>query len=210
MKQFKNFRIYDSLEEYYVHQAQGALYKEYGACRPTFESSLKTLFQYLPNKRSKILDVGCRDGWACEQMIKQGYKNVIGIDVSLPAIQWAQKQKRPVIFGDMHDLEFPDDSFDAIYCSHSLEHAYDPIKALKELVRVLKIGGILFVIVPVKNYLGIYHAFEFYEPDLLKKMIDENFDFETLQYKYFPLTHMGHSEDEVWFIGRLKSKRFKR
>lgn len=42
----------------------------------------------------------------------------------------------------------PDESFDAVWCSHVLEHVLNPGQALAEIRRVLKPGGRLFLILP--------------------------------------------------------------
>lgn len=43
---------------------------------------------------------------------------------------------------DICDLPFKDNSFDIILCNHVLEHIPDDTKAMHELYRVLKIGGV--------------------------------------------------------------------
>ena len=42
---------------------------------------------------------------------------------------------------DILDLPFADESFDIIFCNHVLEHIPDDTKAMQELYRVLKPGG---------------------------------------------------------------------
>jgi SAM-dependent methyltransferase len=42
---------------------------------------------------------------------------------------------------DVHDIPFEDNTFDAVFCNHTLEHVDDDIRALTELHRVLKQGG---------------------------------------------------------------------
>ncbi len=42
---------------------------------------------------------------------------------------------------DITDIQYSDNSFDVILCSHVLEHIMDDHKALSELFRVLKPGG---------------------------------------------------------------------
>ena len=42
---------------------------------------------------------------------------------------------------DLTNLNYPDNSFDNIFCYHVLEHINDDIKAMSELYRVLKPGG---------------------------------------------------------------------
>jgi len=55
-------------------------------------------------------------------------------------------------FGDAVDLPFVDRSLDYVVASHVLEHCANPIKALGEWFRVLKPGGIAYVVVPDKRY----------------------------------------------------------
>ena len=49
------------------------------------------------------------------------------------------------------DLPFKDNTLDFVFTSHVLEHFYDPIKALQEWYRVVKIGGYVFMIIPHKE-----------------------------------------------------------
>lgn len=42
---------------------------------------------------------------------------------------------------DVHDIPFPDNSFDVVFCNHVLEHVTDDIKACSEFNRVLKPTG---------------------------------------------------------------------
>jgi SAM-dependent methyltransferase len=50
---------------------------------------------------------------------------------------------------DVTDLALPDDAFDAILCSHVLEHVPDDRRAMRELQRVLEPGGWCIVMVPI-------------------------------------------------------------
>jgi SAM-dependent methyltransferase len=47
---------------------------------------------------------------------------------------------------DLHEI--PDEQYDFVLSSHSLEHIANPFKALTEWLRVLKKGGLILVIVP--------------------------------------------------------------
>ncbi|MFA6742506.1 MAG: methyltransferase domain-containing protein [Arcobacteraceae bacterium] len=50
---------------------------------------------------------------------------------------------------DITNIEYPEESFDYIYCSHVLEHIQDDRKAMKELCKVLKKDGWAILLVPI-------------------------------------------------------------
>jgi SAM-dependent methyltransferase len=50
---------------------------------------------------------------------------------------------------DITEIDFPDESFDVVYCSHVLEHVPDDRKALAEIRRVLKPDGWAILLVPI-------------------------------------------------------------
>jgi SAM-dependent methyltransferase len=50
---------------------------------------------------------------------------------------------------DVTDIQYPDNSFDVIYCSNVLEHVPEDRRAMRELARVLKPGGWALISVPV-------------------------------------------------------------
>jgi SAM-dependent methyltransferase len=49
---------------------------------------------------------------------------------------------------DIHQIPFPENTFDAVLCNHVLEHVNDDIKAMSEICRVLKPGGFAIMQVP--------------------------------------------------------------
>jgi len=61
--------------------------------------------------------------------------------------------KKPDIIGDAENLDmFADESLDFIIAAHILEHLPNPIKALKEFHRVLKVNAILYLAIPDKRF----------------------------------------------------------
>jgi SAM-dependent methyltransferase len=59
---------------------------------------------------------------------------------------------------DLMDLDLPDGAFDAVICSHVLEHVPDDARAIAELRRVTAPGGWCLVMVPLD--LGREHTYE--------------------------------------------------
>lgn len=50
---------------------------------------------------------------------------------------------------DIQHIDYPDATFDVVLCNHVLEHIVDDQKAIRELYRVLKVGGIAILQVPI-------------------------------------------------------------
>lgn len=75
----------------------------------------------------------------------------------------------PDIVGDIHSLPFADESIDAIVCIAVLEHVEEPLKAVKEMYRVLKKGGYCFIYVP---FLFYYHPLKGYYKDFYRFTYD--------------------------------------
>lgn len=54
-----------------------------------------------------------------------------------------------MVRADITNLDFDEDAFDLILCSHVLEHVPDDARAMREMLRVLKRGGMAIVQVPL-------------------------------------------------------------
>ncbi len=56
---------------------------------------------------------------------------------------------RAMVKMDIISIQYPDESFDVIYCSHVLEHVQDDRLAMREFYRVLKKNGWAILLVPI-------------------------------------------------------------
>jgi SAM-dependent methyltransferase len=103
----------------------------------------------IPKNFDSILDVGCNDGWMVKVFQDSG-KHAAGVNDRLMPVDWAfvEDSQLAVMEGDMHNLDLPDSSFDAVWCRHTLEHSFAPLQVLAEIYRVLKPNGYLFVVLP--------------------------------------------------------------
>jgi SAM-dependent methyltransferase len=68
----------------------------------------------------------------------------------------------PDIIGDIHQLPLKNNSVEALICMAVLEHVKDPVKACREMHRVLEPGGYCLVYLPFLYY---YHAEKGYYHD---------------------------------------------
>ena len=120
-------------------------------------------------KNRSIADVGCGSGYGCEILKKAGATVVYGSDISKRAIEFARQR-----FGDFAEFtsqgitdmnEFHDNSFDISISSEVLEHIKEygmEEKAICELKRITKEGGLLIIGTPTTELLGS-HGFSFDE-----------------------------------------------
>jgi malonyl-CoA O-methyltransferase len=94
----------------------------------------------------RVLDVGCGKGrFARVLQERHPQARLCGLDISEAMLKFV----RPgiaAIAGSMTELPFPDQCFDAVYATESLEHAVEIDKAVDEMCRVLKPGGRLVII----------------------------------------------------------------
>ena len=116
-------------------------------------------------------------------------------------------EKMPVdIVAPGDQLPLPDESTDYIISSHVLEHFFDPIGAIKEWLRVVKKGGIIFMIVPKINAIPE----EDRPPTQLSELIDRHEGrmlpsevnmggFQTSSVSGLPLNEHGH-----WSVWNLE------
>lgn len=99
----------------------------------------------------KILDVGCGPGSITTdlaRLVPQGHAT--GVEYVSDPLEEARalaaaKGITNVSFeiGDIHRLPFEDDSFDVVHAHQVLQHISDPVKALQEMRRVAKVGGLV-------------------------------------------------------------------
>jgi SAM-dependent methyltransferase len=105
----------------------------------------------------RVLDLGCGEGRHCHGIYITETAEATGIDLCQQSLEKARAglatlppRAVPCNFveASAYALPFPDEHFDAVICSEVLEHLDDYPKALAEVARVLKPGGIFAVTVP--------------------------------------------------------------
>jgi SAM-dependent methyltransferase len=77
-----------------------------------------------------------------EHLVTAGFKEVIGIEPSIAAIETAPKSTRAWIrHGIFREEDFVPESFDLVCCFMTLEHVQDPMTLTKSVHRLLRKGG---------------------------------------------------------------------
>ena len=98
-----------------------------------------------------VLDVGCGPGNITADLAARVVRGTVtGIDQSVDVVSRASRDFAPddhpnlrFAVGDVFALAFDDASFDVVYVHQVLQHLSEPVEALKEMRRVLKVGGVL-------------------------------------------------------------------
>jgi len=120
-----------------------------------FSDYEKALCGYMLNVISGInlLEVAIGTGYPFADFFqKKGYM-VHGIDISPDLIEKCKKTNSKIAaeVGDAENLDFPDNSFDCVYCFNATWHFPDLPKAISEMVRVTAPGGSIFFDIQNRN-----------------------------------------------------------
>ena len=89
-------------------------------------------------ENARVLDVGAGSGLLQDQV-----RDYTGLDISVTAHRYFHK---PFVQGDARAMPFRDGEFDAAWSIWVLEHVPNPEMALAEMRRVIKPGGLLFLL----------------------------------------------------------------
>lgn len=98
----------------------------------------------------RVLDIGCAIGTELAVARERGWSG-IGVELSRSSVRIAREKGLNVHACTLEDSGFPDSSFDLVTGNHVLEHIpiVDPF--FRELKRVLRRGGFLFLSLPNVN-----------------------------------------------------------
>src|SRR3954469_17779478 len=103
----------------------------------------------VPESARRVLDIGCGNGANAAHLARRGCE-VWGVTLSDTERDLAAKVCHKVLIANVEteDLDVPENYFDAIVCSHILEHLVRPDVALTRLARHLAPGGVMVLAVP--------------------------------------------------------------
>ena len=105
----------------------------------------------LMDKGSVVLDLGCRN-LDLAVFLSARVGRVVNVDISPQVVSWATQLGFDAVCASADNLQVESNSIDIFHASHVFEHVPDLAKSIFEAMRVLRIGGHLFVRVPLANY----------------------------------------------------------
>src|SRR5437762_4144190 len=100
-----------------------------------------------PAGAPRLLDVGCGSGWSTFALAHEGY-DATGIDLNENAFEPPAAERLCLRRGSALEIDFPAAAFDVVVTYQCLEHLPDPERALGEMDRVCKPGGVVCVVGP--------------------------------------------------------------
>ena len=171
-------------------------------------STVEMMNKYLDLVNSKenikILDVGIGLGKILEKFPKLSR---FGMDISLPYLRQTKLTGIDVCLAKTEHMPYRDNFFDLIVCTDVLEHVIDLNLTIKNILSVLKPGGLLFIRVPFCEDLSIYLSDKI--PYQLCHI--RNFDKNSLQIlftKVFKIdfidcSYSGYSDGPVKFYSNI-------
>jgi SAM-dependent methyltransferase len=95
----------------------------------------------------KILDIGSGSGSFLASMKELGW-DPYGVDISPEAVGRARSLGITMFHGEVQEVPFPEVFFDVITLRAVLEHVHRPVETLREVHRILKDQGVVYVVVP--------------------------------------------------------------
>ncbi|MFH1780351.1 MAG: class I SAM-dependent methyltransferase [Candidatus Micrarchaeota archaeon] len=132
----------DAVDSDYVSQSEGRM--------DTFKDCLN-IVNKLYKKKGKLLDVGSAAGFFVKVAEDDGW-DAHGIEPSRWLVNWGKTnlKLKNAKAGTLEEGKYPNDFFDVVTLWDVLEHVPDPSATLKEINRILKPGGMVFINYP--NY----------------------------------------------------------
>lgn len=188
-------------KEWYMEPQQSAWsgpYRHHLQKRQTYVEGILEAYS-TKAKISSLLDLGCGDGgnfpW-----LKNFTDNLYASDYNLTRLMRAKNRAlaKEIVLADVTDYAARDDSFDVVFCNHVLEHIPQDERALKEMKRIVKPGGIIILGIPNEGAFWWQLAYKL-QPHTLK--ITDHVHFYTVKSLSEKILNAGLNIREVKRLG---------
>ncbi len=111
---------------------------------------VQELVKLIP-KKANVLEVASGPGYLSIELVKTGINKITGMDISESFIEISKNNAKEAnvqiefIKGNVSNMQFEDNKFTHIICTSAFKNFSDPLKALKEMHRVLIKGGFVWL-----------------------------------------------------------------
>jgi ubiquinone/menaquinone biosynthesis C-methylase UbiE len=98
--------------------------------------------------QGKVLEIAPGPGYFCIELAKLGNFEITGLDISKSFVEIARRNaaqaglKIDFRQGNASSMPFPENRFDFTFCQAAFKNFSEPVKAIAEMYRVLRPGGL--------------------------------------------------------------------
>lgn len=116
------------------------------------ERRLKMIEKWAKLQQATVLIDGIGVGMYANQIGERYQAEVHGIDVELERVTEAREGTPSAVVAEAEYLPYASNAFDTVLSHEVLEHVNNDVLAVREIVRVLKVGGRAVIFVPNRWY----------------------------------------------------------
>lgn len=128
-----------------------------------------------------VVDIACGNCSLLKDLARQGYR-VIGIDASpIRVLKNRTAGVKDLFFGVAEELPLADASADVVVATEALEHVFDAEKAVAEIARVLRPGGVVYCQVPEFDFADGENHLRHFSPESLQRLFAGRFEMESVR-----------------------------
>ena len=171
-----HFNKYDRKGAYHWDDYYGGLHRMNAYTRARYDIVLECVREADISRGGRLLEVGCGDGALSGVLHSHLGLSVTGVDTSEKGLALARQMfSDRELAGEFrlvssYDTGFKDASFNVVVCSDVIEHVDDPRAMLREIRRVLVLGGRLVITTPIRfseNPVDPMHVQEWFVSDFI-------------------------------------------
>lgn len=176
-----------------------------------YKLNVDVLKKYVP-KDSKILDVGCAFGGLLNELKKEGYTNLMGLEPSEKNCNYAKEAFDIAVYqgswGENEDILLGDEKFDVIIFGCVMEHLLDFASNIEICKKYLNADGYIHIVVPdaelFMEHDDLYQEFSaehinYFDIHFLTLMM-EKYGYQLIGFKrdHTPLMGLGGNMISLW------------
>jgi len=160
---------------------------------------VRSIFKMMDiEKDDRVIEIGCGAGNIIE---KAPSGKLFGTDISPSILSKAKhklNQKVHLFLADAQNLPCKDQIFTKVICSEVLEHILDPVSALNEIARILKIQGIAIISIPNESLINRMKSI-FIRLGIFKWLFQKKGDYQEMPERMEDEWHLHTFTLEEWF-----------